>query len=153
MINEAQFFDPMLVDFCKEYKRFMHINIAFLDKDYMERPFKFPGSNTTVSELVALADEKIHRKGKCMNVDLEHGYLKRCGNNAEYTQMLDLEGNTITTDIIPKKKNKEAHIVVGGGKSEQKEKKTNYYEARCEECFVRPKEKSKFPLKDLVYVP
>jgi len=157
LVNEVQFFDHHLVDFCEEYKRFMHINLAFLDRDYMGRPFRFPDSHVTVSELIALADEKIPRKGRCMNVDLEHGILKRCGKPAGNTQLLDPNGDPITSELKKEEKKDEekgTHIHVGGGKEEESKKgPAPYFEVRCDDCFVRPKGKSLYSLKDLVYVP
>ncbi|MFC1685567.1 thymidine kinase [Nanoarchaeota archaeon] len=116
LIDEVQFFTPDIIDFCAEFKPYMGIYTAHLDRDFLARPFKFEKSEKTVGHLMALADRRIALTAVCNYTKRES--LDPCSEPASFTQRVDKHGMPILTGKT---------VEVGGDEK---------YAPRCIKCYV-----------------
>ncbi|MBU2523008.1 MAG: hypothetical protein KKE23_01815 [Nanoarchaeota archaeon] len=155
VIDEAQFFDDEIIEFCREFKKYLEINVAFLDRNYLGQPFKFRDSQRNVSELIALADYRIRTTATCSKMQLQNGIFKPCGKAATLTQLewpVDgpHSGKVILSEEEFGEYNKYIESVEkkksGVGDSQIKVGARDY-KVRCEDCFVHPPNTSKYSIE------
>jgi len=87
VIDEAQFFDDILIDYVghlvDQRKRVM---VACLNLNFRGEPFPFGhGSQRTVADLLIRADKMIHLTAVCMHRNIQG---RRCGREATRTQRI-----------------------------------------------------------------
>lgn len=138
-IDEGQFFDYALVDFCEEFKDYMNIYVALLDRNYLAEPFKFAGSDRNTGELIVRADHRVHLKAVCNYV--ERGKIEPCGaREAIYTQMINPVTKEPILTEIQGKGNKKSTVKVGG---------KEWYNPRCKLHYVHPPRSSMFSIEKI----
>jgi len=117
-IDEIQFFDEPVIDFCIEQVfRGVKVIVAGLRQDFRAEPFKFRFSEKKhIGELLAYANVT-SLKAVC-TYQVDKG--KICGEDAEYHQRL-INGKPAEYDS--------PLILVGS---------TDSYAARCQQHFIRP---------------
>jgi len=115
-IDEVQFFDDKIIDFCLEQANCRKIIISGLNLDFRGEPFSFIDSEKTIWDLAPHAFIT-QQKAVCTYSD-EKGVCKK---EANFTQRL-IDGKPASYDS--------PLILVGAKES---------YEARCKEHFVAPK--------------
>ena len=83
LIDEAQFFDPRIVEVANELaNRGTKVYFTALNQNYLGEPFKFNGSSRHIGELIASAD----------NIEMRTAICDVCGGPATKTQrLIDLE--------------------------------------------------------------
>ncbi len=119
-IDEIQFFDDSVLDFCLKNKKTVKIIVSCLNLDFRGEPFKFFNSNKHIGELIVHANEAKMLSAICTH----NGNGKICGKEAFFTQRL-INGKPAPY-FSPL-------ILVGS---------TEAYEARCSEHHSVPEKES-----------
>jgi len=85
VIDEVQFLDDKIVEFCYHFRKIKDIYLAVLNMDYRGEPFRFKDSQRNVGELMAMG-QNISLKAVC-TFKFKDG--RKCGSkDAVYTQRL-----------------------------------------------------------------
>ncbi len=115
-IDEIQFFDDKILDFCLEYSLERLIIVTGLNLDFRGEPFKFRDSKKHIGELMPYS-QVTSLSAVCTYSENE----KICGRDAYFTQRL----------IDGKPAEYHSPLILVGGKEK--------YEARCETHSQKPK--------------
>lgn len=116
-IDEIQFFDEKIIDFCLKNKEKFHIIASGLNLDFRGEPFKLKDSKRHIGEIM------VHAKNISLHAICTHKqYLGICGKDARYTQRL------INGEPAPY----ESPLILVGS--------LEAYEARCGEHHIVPKQ-------------
>ena len=140
-VEEAQFFDPELMDVIQLVSgRGIDIVLSLLDQDFRRRPFPVDGARDgrTVGAYLAMAHESLKLTAVCV----------RCGREAQHSQKLILSGASEDGEPIYLPASIADEIVAVGtareiamhGDDQQNGSgpPTHVYEARCRECHELP---------------
>lgn len=119
-IDEIQFFDDKILDFCLGYSLERLIIVTGLNLDFRGEPFKFRNSKKHIGELMPYS-QVTSLSAVCTYSDNK----KICGRDAYFTQRF----------INGKPAEYHSPLVLVGGKEK--------YEARCEMHFQRPEKTDK----------
>ncbi len=85
LIDEAQFFDPKIVEACVGLRGDgLVVYVACLDMDFQRNPFRFRDNDRNVGNLLAVADE-VHKKAAVCKA--KTGSLV-CGRDARYSMRI-----------------------------------------------------------------